>query len=79
MFVEIVFSGLPIDRDDLEDALNEEFKLDGEVTGAGTGVHGSNLDLEIAESADRTAALARMQKVFVELGIENHVRPIVRD
>ncbi|MER5458358.1 hypothetical protein ABT008_26670 [Micromonospora sp. NPDC002389] len=79
MFVEIIFSGLPIDRDDLEDALTAEFALDGEVTGAGTGEHGGNLDLEIAESADRTAALERLQKVFVELGIENHVRPIVRD
>ncbi|GHA58005.1 hypothetical protein GCM10010303_82130 [Streptomyces purpurascens] len=53
MFVEIVFVGLPIDRDDVEEALETAFELDGEVTGAGSGMGRCHLDLEIAESRTR--------------------------
>ncbi|MET7682313.1 hypothetical protein [Streptomyces sp. NPDC005423] len=38
MFVEILFVGLPIDRDDVEGALETASELDGEVTGAGSGM-----------------------------------------
>ena len=55
MFVEIVFVGLPIDRDDVEEALETAFELDGEVTVAGSGMGRCPLDLEIAES--RTGAI----------------------
>ncbi|MFD9390400.1 hypothetical protein ACFWBB_06575 [Streptomyces sp. NPDC060000] len=53
MFVEILFVGLPIDRDDVEGALETAFELDGEVTGAGSGMGRCHLDLEIAESRTR--------------------------
>lgn len=53
MFVEIVFVGLPIDRDDVEEALETAFELDGEVTGAGSGMGRCHLDLEIAEGRTR--------------------------
>lgn len=46
MFVEIVFVGLPIYRDDVEEALETAFELDGEVTGAGSGMGRCHLDLE---------------------------------
>ncbi|MFI5560172.1 hypothetical protein ACIA2T_12910 [Amycolatopsis japonica] len=52
MFVEIVFVGLPIDRDEVEEALESEF----EVTGAGSGMGRCHLDVEIVEGSDTTAA-----------------------
>lgn len=38
MFIEIVFTGLPIDRDEVEEALEAAFGSDGEITGAGNGM-----------------------------------------
>ncbi|OLZ58515.1 hypothetical protein [Amycolatopsis keratiniphila] len=63
MFVEIVFVGLPIDRDEVEEALESEF----EVTGAGSGMGRCHLDLEIVE--DTTAALERLRAVLSDLGV----------
>ncbi len=69
MFVEIVFVGLSIDRDEVEEALEAAFELDGEVTGAGSGMGRCHLDLEIAEGSDTTAALERLRAVLSELGV----------
>ncbi|MET7566855.1 hypothetical protein ABZS95_43790 [Streptomyces sp. NPDC005479] len=69
MFVEIVFVGLPIDRDEVEEALETAFALDGEVTGAGSGMGRCHLDLEIAEDSDPAAALERLRAVLSELGV----------
>ncbi|MCP2339052.1 hypothetical protein [Actinomadura rupiterrae] len=69
MFVEIVFVGLPIDRDEVEEALEVEFGLDGEVTGAGSGMGRCHLDLEIADGSDASAALERLSAVLSELGV----------
>lgn len=38
---------LEVDRDDIEAGLEEAFGEAGEVTGAGSGVKGSNLDLRV--------------------------------
>ncbi|WP_406099745.1 hypothetical protein [Streptomyces sp. NBC_01013] len=69
MFVEIVFVGLPIDRDEVEEALEAAFELDGQVTGAGSGMGRCHLDLEIAQGSDTTAALERLRVVLSELGV----------
>ncbi|MFD7111775.1 hypothetical protein ACFWAF_16435 [Streptomyces microflavus] len=69
MFVEIVFVGLPIDRDEVEEALEAAFELDGEITGAGSGLGCCHLDLEIAEGSDTTGALERLRAVLAELGV----------
>ncbi|WP_037608725.1 hypothetical protein [Streptacidiphilus rugosus] len=69
MFVEIVFVGLPIDRDEVEEALDVAFELDGEVTGAGSGMGQCHLDLEIAEDSDPAATLERLRAVLSELGV----------
>ncbi|MER6121949.1 hypothetical protein ABT173_04495 [Streptomyces sp. NPDC001795] len=69
MFVEIVFVGLPIDRDEVEEALEAAFELDGEVTGAGSGMDRCHLDLEIVEGSDTTAALERLRAVLSDLGV----------
>ncbi|MGW2935573.1 hypothetical protein ACWDA7_27795 [Streptomyces sp. NPDC001156] len=69
MFVEIVFVGLPIDRDEVAEALEAVFELDGEVTGAGSGTGRCHLDLEIVEGSDTTAALERLRAVLSDLGV----------
>lgn len=65
MFVEIVFVGLPIDRDEVEEALESEF----EVTGAGSGMGPCHLDVEVVEGSDTTAALERLRAVLSDLGV----------
>ncbi|GAA3887620.1 hypothetical protein ACWDR2_36250 [Streptomyces sp. NPDC003631] len=69
MFVEIVLVGLPIDRDEVEEALEAAFELDGEVTGAGSGMGRCHLDLEIVEGLTTTVALARLRAVLSDLGV----------
>jgi hypothetical protein len=54
MFIEVIGRGpLPddIDRDDIEDVLVDALGADGEVTGAGTGDSGWNLDVEVDPDA----------------------------
>ncbi|MFI0965149.1 hypothetical protein ACH4S8_27690 [Streptomyces sp. NPDC021080] len=70
MFVEIVFSGLPIDRDEVEEELEAEFGSDGEITGAGTGMGRCHLDLEIERCPDPDAALDRVRRVLAGLGVQ---------
>lgn len=69
MFVEIVLVGLPIDRDEVEEALEAAFELDGEVSGAGSGMGRCHLDLEIVEGSDTAAALERLRAVLSHLGV----------
>ena len=76
MFVELVFKGLPIDRDDVEEALEDEFGADGEVTGAGVGIGGDfvgtcHLDLEIVPELDSDSALERVRRVLTDLGVQD--------
>ncbi|MFD8691670.1 hypothetical protein [Streptomyces sp. NPDC059651] len=72
MFVEIVFVGLPIDRDEVEEALETAFEYDGEVTGAGSGMGRCHLDLEITGNLDASTALERLRGVLSELGIAEY-------
>ncbi|WP_261989092.1 hypothetical protein, partial [Streptomyces sp. wa22] len=74
VFVEIVFVGLPIDRDEVEEALEAAFELDGEIIGAGSGMGRCHLDLEIegdSETTATTAALERLRAVLSDLGVSN--------
>lgn len=84
VFVELVFKGLPIDRDEVEDALEDEFGADGEVTGAGVGIGGDlvgtcHLDLEIVPGLDPETALQRVHRVLAELGVQDITRINVSD
>ncbi|MEU9546834.1 hypothetical protein [Streptomyces mirabilis] len=79
MFVEIVFAGLPIDRDEVEEALDSAFGPDGEITGAGSGMGRCHLDLEIEESLDRGLALERVHSVLAGLGVQEHATLNVSD
>jgi len=77
-FVEIWIDGpIPVDRDDVEDALNEALEGIGEVTGAGTAASGSNLDVEVDEAADRRHVLDQIFHVMrgLNIGDSARVRP----
>ncbi|MFI7507566.1 hypothetical protein ACIBSS_12145 [Micromonospora aurantiaca] len=77
-FVELVIDGrIDIDRDDLEDALNEALVGRGEVTGAGTSEYGSHLDVDVLVTADRRAVLDAVFGVLaaLDLGDSVQVRP----
>lgn len=75
-FMEIRFSGeLPVDRDDVEDALNEALAGIGEVSGAGSGVFGSHLDVDIDPvSAPSEEVMARVLAVLHGLGLAGLAR-----
>ncbi|MBU8858113.1 MULTISPECIES: hypothetical protein [unclassified Micromonospora] len=74
-FVELVIDGqIDIDRDDLEDALNEALIGRGEVTGAGTGEHISHLDIDVLAAADGRAVLDAVFGVLAALDLGDSVR-----
>jgi hypothetical protein len=79
VFVEIVFTGLPIDRDEVEEALEVAFGPDGEITGAGSGMGRCHLDLEIKASLGPGPALDRLHAVLAELGVEAYATVNVSD
>ncbi|MFE0461235.1 hypothetical protein ACFW1A_18510 [Kitasatospora sp. NPDC058965] len=79
VFVEIVFAGLPIDRDEVEEALEAAFGSEGEITGAGGGMGRCHLDLEIGASLDPDTALDRLRAVLADLGVEEHATLNVSD
>ncbi|GAA3834152.1 hypothetical protein [Streptomyces chiangmaiensis] len=69
MFVEVVFTGLPIDRDEVEEAFEAALGPDGEITGAGTGVGRCHLDLKIVAGTESGRALDRLRAALAELGV----------
>lgn len=74
-FVEIVVDRpINVDRDDIEDALNEALSGIGEVTGAGVSIVGSNLDVEVDPNADRHGTLAIIFEVLRQIGLGDSVR-----
>ena len=56
MLAELVLPvDLPVDRDEVEDRIVAALGDEVEITGAGVGLGGSNLDLELTGDADRHA------------------------
>ncbi|HSZ55714.1 MAG TPA: hypothetical protein VK797_08645 [Tepidisphaeraceae bacterium] len=54
---------IPYALDEIEDALGASLEGIGDVTGSGTGVAGSNFDIEIEdESVDPATAIARIRE-----------------
>ncbi|MEU5031842.1 hypothetical protein [Streptomyces milbemycinicus] len=72
LLTEIVFVDLPIDRDEVEEALDDAFEGDGEITGAGTGLGRCHLDLEIRDGLDKSEALGRVDRVLAEPPLASH-------
>ncbi|MFI1338542.1 hypothetical protein ACH4U7_52605 [Streptomyces sp. NPDC020845] len=79
LLAEIVFVNLPIDRDEVEEALDAAFEGDGEVTGAGTALGRCHLDLEVGDGLDKNEALGRVDRVLTELGVAGFAQVFVRD
>ena len=73
MFIDIYFTQeLPVDRDDLEDALAA---LDGfAVVGAGSGENGSNIDLEVEDSILEADAVRSVNGVLRRFDVDRGVR-----
>ncbi len=69
LLVELVFTGLPIDRDEVEEALQAAFEGIGEITGAGAGMGRCHLDLEVTDGIGTAEVLRRVDSVLAELGI----------
>ncbi|SIN79234.1 hypothetical protein [Agromyces cerinus] len=65
---------LPVDRDDVEDELNEALDGIGEVSGAGSGAFGAHLDVDIDPAADRDEVVRRVLDVLVGLGLTGLAR-----
>jgi hypothetical protein len=79
VFVEIVFTDLPIDRDEVEEALDAALGPDGEITGAGSGMGRCHLDLEIEPGLSAGPTLDRLRAVLTELGVEAYATFNVSD
>ena len=74
-FMEIRFDRpLPIDRDDVEDEVNEALTGIGEVSGAGSGAFGAHLDVDIEPTAARDEVVRRVLGVLVGLGLTGMAR-----
>ncbi|WP_091287150.1 hypothetical protein [Micromonospora haikouensis] len=74
-FVEIVIDGpILVDRDDIEEGLNEALVGHGEVTGAGTSEAGSHLDVDIEPGSNRSLILERIFGVLETLSVGDSVR-----
>jgi hypothetical protein len=77
-FVEIVIDGpTDVDRDDVEDTLSAALGPYGDVTGAGTGIDGANLDLDVDPDVGRVEVLGRIFAALnrLQLGDSVRVRP----
>jgi hypothetical protein len=72
VFVEIVFTGLPIDRDEVEDALEAVLGPDGEITGAGSGMGRCHLDVEVEACLDPGLVLDRLRAALTGLGVDGY-------
>ena len=71
--MEIVIDGpIPVDRDDIEDALNESGL--GEVNGAGTGMGVAHLDFEVNPAAHRATVLTVVFDILDRLAVGDAVR-----
>jgi hypothetical protein len=74
-FVEIRFDApIPVDRDDVEDEINDVLSGIGEVTGAGVGEFGAHLDVDLNEEHPEADVLGKIFGVMNELGISDAVR-----
>lgn len=77
--VAVVFTGLPMDRDEVEEALEAVSGPDSEIIGAGSGMGRCHLHLEIEASMASGPALDRLHAVLAELAIEAYATVNVSD
>jgi hypothetical protein len=70
MFAELLLPvGMSVDRDEVEDSLRKAFGDRLEVTGAGTGALGSNLDLDMSPDIQPDDLIAGVRGILAALGV----------
>lgn len=70
MFAELFLPlELSVDRDEVEDALGRVLGDRLEVTGAGAGVYGANLDLEVSPDVEPGDLIAAVRGALAALGV----------
>ncbi len=71
------YSSMGIDgRDEIEDALDDDLQRHGigEVTGGGSGIHGSDVDLEVYDESRVNEAVATIQATLARLSAPSGTR-----
>lgn len=63
------YDRLPCGLDEIEDELADALREFGEVTGAGTGVSGSNIDVEIDNKIAEAEALKIVREALADLNL----------
>ncbi len=70
MFAELLLPlGMSTDRDEVADAIADAFADQLEMSGAGSGVYGSNLDLELIADLDPDELIVGVRRTLASLGV----------
>ena len=66
-----IYSNLPLScgRDEIEDAVDDVIRGNGEVTGGGSGSSGWNVDVELTSDADADQHVAAIVVALRQLGV----------
>lgn len=64
-----VHGRLPVPRQEIEEAVEEVLSTLGEVTGAGLGERGANIDVEIFDEANVQPLIPRIREALLRLGL----------
>lgn len=64
-----LYGQLTVARQDIEDAIDECLGGRGEVTGAGLGARGANIDIEVFEAGELPAVTEAVRSALRELGV----------
>ena len=80
MFVAIYFnSKLTVPRDEIEDLLEQWFAGQGEVTGSGGGLGGTNIDIEADDELGVEEVLSRIRDVLKRINAAPNTEIMVED
>lgn len=80
MFMAIYFnSRLSTPRDEIEDLIEQSLSGKGEVTGGGTGLGGSNIDIEFEDDLGIDEALRRIRAVLSGINVAKDTEITIED
>jgi hypothetical protein len=80
MFMAVYFnSRLSTPRDEIEDLIEQRLGGKGEVTGGGTGLGGSNIDIEVEDDVGAEEALRLVRAVLQEINTAKDTEITIED